>query len=468
MKLYNTLSRAEEVLPNAIEHETLSFYACGPTVYDETHIGHMRKYAMDDILFRTLEYLGYKVNHVMNITDVGHLTGDDDSGDDKLEKGAKKQGKTVWEIAQFYTDKFFETMDALNINRPTHTTKATDHIQDMINLIKQLEEKGYTYQSKETIYFDVTKFENYGKLSGQKLEDKKQAVREEVNIDPDKKHPADFALWFFRTGRFADHTMHWESPWGDGFPGWHIECSAMSMKYLGEQIDIHSGGIDHIPVHHENEIAQSEAATGKKPFVRYWMHHAFLQVEGEKMSKSKGNFYTLKDILDQHIDPLAMRYLFLQTHYRKPMNFTWESVKSANYTLYGLKKQLFALKQIPFDKNPQPKIAEDFRTAFKQALEEDLNMSEALATLWNVVKSPLSSREKITLTTKFEKVLGLNLLSWEPPKNDISGEAIALAEKRIIAKKQKNFEHADELRAQIESLGYTIEDTKDGYDIKKK
>lgn len=466
MKLYDTLSRKEKELP---AKKDLTFYACGPTVYDETHIGHMRKYVMDDILKKTLEFAGYTVNHVMNITDVGHLSGDDDSGEDKLEKGAKKQGKTVWDVAHYYTDIFFETTDALNVERPT-VVKATEHIEEMIELIKKLQEKEFTYETKEAIYFDVTKFADYGKLSGQKLEDKKQAVREEVNIDPEKKHPADFALWFKRVGRFANHTMHWESPWGDGFPGWHIECSAMSMKALNTaQIDVHSGGIDHIPVHHENEIAQSEAATGEKPFVAYWVHHAFLKVNGEKMSKSKENFYTLKDLQEHKIDPLAIRYLFLQTHYRKELNFTWEAAEAAQDSLTRLKKYIISFRN-PSEREKNPELVTKFTEDFKTALENDLNTSQALSVIWEVIKSNLNANEKLELLYSFDKVFGFGFesLQNEYLEQAFPEEILELANKRLEARKAKDFQQSDALRRSIEKKGYEIEDIETGYNLRKK
>src|SRR3989339_1953721 len=342
MKLYNTASRKiEEFIP--LNPPNVTFYSCGPTVYDYTHIGHMRTYVNNDVLKRTLVYLGYKVKHVMNITDVGHLSGDDDSGEDKMEKGAKKYGKTVWDVAKFYTEFFFKTTDALNIIRPNIVCNATEHVEEMIRLIEKLKQNGFVYETKGALYFNVKKFKNYGKLSGQKLEEKIQAVRTEVNVDEDKKHPADFALWFKRVGRFADHTMYWTSPWGEGFPGWHIECSAMSMKYLGDTIDIHSGGIDHVPIHHENEIAQSEAATGK-PFVKYWFHNNFLTVDGQKMSKSLGNFYTIDDIEKNKIDPMSLRLLFLQSHYRQPLNFTWQSARASQEAYKRLREIFINLK----------------------------------------------------------------------------------------------------------------------------
>ncbi len=471
MKLYNTLTRNIEELPTPEMKKSLSFYACGPTVYDETHIGHMRKYTMDDILKRSLTYAGYDVKHVMNITDVGHLSGDDDSGEDKLEKGAKKHGKTVWDVAKYYTEKFFETTDALNIIRPEKVVKATDHIKQMIDLIKKLEEKGYTYETAEAVYFDVTKFPEYGKLSGQKLEDKKQAVREEVNIDPHKKHPADFALWFKRVGRFADHTMHWYKigdhpiPYGDGFPGWHIECSAMSMDALQTaQIDIHSGGIDHIPVHHENEIAQSEAATGKKPFVKYWVHHAFLNVTDEKMSKSKGNYYTLHDVTDHAIDPLAMRYLFLQTHYRQEMNFTWEAAQGAQEAYNKLKNRYLMLSGSTNDSGGGDDS--EFKKRFMNALADDLNLSKALSVVWDLLKSDVSAKEQLVLLNKFDEVLGLKLSETKEEK--IPNEILDLANLREKARLQKNFSRSDEIRKQIYEKGYTVEDTSEGFKIKKK
>ncbi len=467
MKLYNTLARNQETLPTPTQQKIITLYTCGPTVYDETHIGHMRKYAMDDILKRALIAMGHEVNHVMNITDVGHLSGDDDSGDDKLEKGALKQGKTVWELAQYYTDQFFVSMDAVNIRRPDTVMKATDHIADMTELIQKLENNGYTYETSQAIYFDTSKFAQYGKLSGQKLDEKKQAVREEVIMDADKKQPADFALWFKRVGRFADHTMHWPSPWGEGFPGWHIECSAMSMKALGPTIDIHTGGIDHIPVHHENEIAQSEAATGKQ-FVKWWVHHAFLKVDGEKMSKSKENFYTLKDLKKKNIDPFALRYLFLQAHYRKELNFTWESVEAAQNALQKLRRFISDLQQDAKNMGADTKETVEFSNTFMVAIEDDLNTSQALAVVWDVVNSPLSPQSKNDLILSFDQILGLGLADIKKKTVVIPPEIAALAEERILAKQQKDFAKADILRRRIEKKGYVIKDTKQGYSISMK
>jgi len=463
MKLYNTLSRKiEEFVPK--NPPNVSFYACGPTVYDFTHIGHMRTYTNNDVLKRALTYLGYKVNHVMNVTDVGHLSGDDDSGEDKMEKGAKKYGKTVWDVAKFYTEFFFKTIDALNITRPTVTCNATDHVEEMIQLINRLKQNGFIYETKEAVYFDVLKFKNYGKLSGQKLEEKMQAVREEVNVDKEKKHPADFALWFKRVGRFADHTMHWPSPWGDGFPGWHIECSAMSMKYLGETIDIHSGGIDHVPVHHENEIAQSEGATDKQ-FVKIWFHNNFLTVDGQKMSKSLGNFYTLDDIEKNKINPISLRLLFLQSHYRQPLNFTWQSARASLEAFNRLKEIALNLKpQNNLTSLKSPK-ALAFQKQFVDAISQDLQTAQAVAIMWDMIKSDITNEEKYYLLTDFDKVFGLNLNNVLEEK--IDANIIILAERRLEARKKRDFDASDRLRTKIEKAGFKIEDKGETYTIKK-
>ncbi|PIP14801.1 cysteine--tRNA ligase [Candidatus Roizmanbacteria bacterium CG23_combo_of_CG06-09_8_20_14_all_35_49] len=466
MKLYNTLSRKiEEFKP--LNPPNVSLYTCGPTVYDYTHIGHMRTYVNNDILKRTLIFLGYKVKHVMNITDVGHLTGDDDWGEDKLEKGAKKTGKTVWEVAKFYTDFYFQTTDALNILRPDIICKATDHIKKMLQLINQLEKKGFTYKTKEAVYFDTSKFVSYGKLSGQKLEEKLKGARDDVYLDPGKKNPTDFALWFFRVGRFKDHTMHWDSPWSDGFPGWHIECSAMSMKYLGETIDIHTGGVDHIPLHHENEIAQSEGATGK-PFVRFWFHNNFLMVNNQKMSKSLNNFYTVDDLKKHEIEPLAIRYLFLQSHYRQILNFTWQSAKAAQEGLNKLRNIIIDLKKnnsLTRQSVNSLTKSTSFRESFIKRLENDLQTSEAIAVMWKMLRSDLSHKQKLELFFNFDQVLGLKL--DEVKEKKIPKEIIKLAEERLQARKIGDFKKSDELRKKIELKDYGILDTKEGFKIRK-
>ncbi len=452
LTLYNTATRSiEEFTP--LNPPTVTMYACGPTVYDNTHIGHMKKYIGDDILRRTLTLLGYDVKHVMNITDVGHLSDDGDAGEDKLEKGAKKEGKTVWEIAAFYTDQFESTMRGVGVLPPTLQVKATDHIPEMITLNEKLQEKGFAYETDQALYFDVSKDPKYGEFSGQKLSEKEVGARDDVVIDPKKRNPADFVLWFKRIGKFADHAMYWPSPWGDGFPGWHIECSAMSMKYLGEILDIHTGGIDHIPVHHENEIAQSECATGHQ-FVRFWVHHEFLNVKGEKMSKSKNNFYTIDDIHSHGIDPLAARLLFMQTSYRKPINFTWEALESAHGQLKKLQK--FARAQDDIGT-----LSVQHQQAFIDALSDDLNTAKALAVVWELLGDiELSNPDKWATLLSFDQVLGLDLKNT--PKLEITDDAKALIAERNTARANKDFALSDELRSKLESLGYEVLDTKEG------
>jgi cysteinyl-tRNA synthetase len=452
LNIYNTKTRSIEAF-EPLNPNTVTLYACGPTVYDFTHIGHMRKYIGDDILKRTLILLGYTVTHVMNITDVGHLSDDADTGEDKLEKGAKREGKSVWDIAQSYTDYFHKTMQAVNVLPPTHETKATDHIPAMIALVEKLIAKGFAYETPQAIYFDTSKDADYGKLSGQKLTEKEVAARDDVVIDPDKKHPADFSLWFKRIGHFADHAMYWPSPWGDGFPGWHIECSAMSMQYLGETIDIHTGGIDHIPVHHENEIAQSECATGHE-FVRYWVHYDFLTVDGVKMSKSLNNFYKLDDILVRNIDPLATRLLFLQTSYRKPLNFTWDALLAAE-------QQLKKLQKFASHRTDGGKPNTGYIEKFKAALSDDLNTARALALVWELIADKtLSAADAWATLEIFDDVLGLELELV--PLFTIDADSQRLRELRDIARKNKNYEESDRLRDELLARGYEVLDTPEG------
>ena len=452
LNLYNTKSRSvEPFVP--LNASTVTMYACGPTVYDYTHIGHMRKYIGDDIIRRTLTLLGYEVNHVMNITDVGHLTNDSDHGDDKFEKKAQSEGKSVWAVAELYTDYFDKSMRAVNVLPPVHQTKATDHIPEMVALVETLIAKGFAYETAEAIYFDVAKDAEYGKLSGQKLSDKFEGVREDVVVDKDKKHPADFSLWFKRVGKFTDHAMYWASPWGDGFPGWHIECSAMAMKYLGETIDIHTGGIDHIPVHHENEIAQSECATGHD-FVKYWVHHNFLDINEEKMSKSKSNFYTLEDIEGHNIDPVAMRLLCMQTSYRKSLNFTWDSLTVADTQLKKLQK--FAARQ-----QTVGTIHSSYLEKFTHALCDDINTAVAMATVWELLgDATVPDADTWATLLKFDEVLGLDLVAV--PKFVITEKAHRLVIERDLARASKDYALSDKLRADLEDLGYIVLDTTEG------
>lgn len=460
MRIFNSLTRKiEEFEP--IDPPHVGMYTCGPTVYDYTHIGHGRKYINDDVLRRTLTYLGYKVTLVENVTDVGHLVSDADTGEDKMEKGAAKMGKTVWEVAQFYLDDFLKVTELLNILPPDVLARATDNIAEQIAMISKLMEKGYAYETDEAVYFDISKFPDYDKLFGQKLAEKEVAVRSGVVAGEEKRNPADFALWFKRKGRFANHQMHWDSPWSDGFPGWHIECSAMSIKYLGERFDIHTGGEDHLPVHHPNEIAQSEAATGKKPFVKYWVHHAFLTVGGQKMSKSLGNFIRVSDVVEKGFDPLVLRYLFLTTHYRKQINFTWEALEGAQTALSKLRQLVAGWEE------PAIGCAE-FEGKFKEAIEDDLNMPEALAIVWEMAKSDYPGKAKKKSILKFDEVLGLNLKeSTKIRSYEVTNEIKELLEKREELRKEKRFEEADKVREQIEAKGYEVEDTLEGSKVRK-
>lgn len=450
MKLYNTLSRTIEDF-EPISPPRVGIYTCGPTVYDFTHIGHLRKYINDDVLVKILKSNKFDVKHVMNITDVGHLTSDEDAGEDKLEKGAKKEGKTVLEVAKFFEEDFFKSLRFVNIERPDVVALATEHIDDQVALIEILSKKGFTYKTSQAIYFDVSKFPGYTKLSGQKLDDKITGARSDVVVDNQKRNPADFALWFFTIGRFKDHVLRWPAPFGEGFPGWHIECSAMSMKYLGLSFDIHTGGIDHIPVHHTNEIAQSEAATGQM-FVKYWVHSAFLTVDGEKMSKSLGNFYRINDIVNKGFNPLAYRYLTFQTHYRSEMNFTWKALEAAQVALDRLYEIASGFTQVHKDTNIE------FERDFQDALNQDLNMPKAISVMWDMLKSKTSDSIKAATLFEMDKVLGLKIQENSRRLINIPDKIREMVGERNKLRKEKRFNAADKLRKDIEKLGYVIED----------
>lgn len=450
MQLYNTLTRKiEEFYP--LHEDFVRLYTCGPTVYDYTHIGHLRKYINDDILRRTLELDGYAVKHVMNITDVGHLASDADTGEDKLEKGAKKFGKSVLEVARFFESDFWQSLDSVNTERPTIVARATEHIKDQIELIEILEEKGFTYRTDQAIYFDVSKFPDYNRLSGQSLEEQMTGARDDVVVDTQKKNPQDFALWFFTVGRFADHALRWDSPWGEGFPGWHIECSAMAMSYLGPQLDIHTGGIDHIPVHHTNERAQSEAASGVE-FVKFWVHHAFLLVDDEKMSKSLANFYTVKDLQEKKLSPLAYRYLVLQTHYRSEMNFTWKSLNAAQNALDHIYEIALSLGTEKGDG------LIEYERDFLDALNLDLNAPKALSILWEMLRSKGADRDKLASLIYMDQVLGLKILEQVDAMQNIPPEIQALLAERQKARRDKKYGESDKIRTEIESKGYIVKD----------
>ncbi|MBQ8749773.1 MAG: cysteine--tRNA ligase [Clostridia bacterium] len=464
IKLYNSLTKKISDFYPINDDGTVKMYSCGPTVYNFPHIGNMRAYLFMDLLRRVLKYNKYKVYGVMNITDVGHLTSDEDEGEDKMEKSAKKENKSVYEIAQFYTDAFLKDLNALNIDLPEKIVKATDHIQEMIDFILQLEKNGFTYKISDGIYFDTSKFADYGKLSGMALEEKLAGARVEVNAE--KRNPTDFALW-----KFVDenHIMKWASPFGVGCPGWHIECSAMGTKYLGEHFDIHTGGIDHLPVHHENEIAQNNCALGHK-VVERWLHCEFLQIDGGKMSKSLGNVYTLNDLSEKGFSPLDFRYFTLQTSYRKKQNFTFVAIESSKTALSRLRTLVNSNKDVK-RKLTSDEIAKltNFSIAFTDAINDDLNSPLALGVLWDMLKEMPKSEDVYALAIRFDEVLGLDL---DKDFNDdesleIPNEIVELAKARLEARKAKDFAKADELRNQIESQGYKVLDTKDGFEISK-
>ncbi|HSW48010.1 MAG TPA: cysteine--tRNA ligase [Candidatus Saccharimonadales bacterium] len=461
LKLYNSLSRKIETF-KPINPKEIGVYTCGPTVYDFAHIGNFRTYTTSDILVRALKFNGFNVKYIMNLTDVGHLTGDNlgdaDTGEDRMEKAAKKEGKTAWDVAEFYTDAFLKDYDALNLEQPERFAKATDHIKEQIDLVSKLEKKGFTYATTDGIYFDTSKFKNYGELSD--LDQIKEGARVEINDE--KKNPRDFALWKFSKTDEKRH-MEWKSPWGNGFPGWHIECSAMSMKYLGESFDIHAGGVDLKQTHHPNEIAQAEAATGKK-FVNYWVHSAFILIQGERMSKSLGNNYRLYDLEKSGYHPMSLRYLYLQAHYRKELNFTFPSLDGAENALKKL------LQDIALWNEPAGALPE-YDKRFLDAINDDLNTPQALAVMWEMVKSDHPTAAKAKTLFKMDQVLGLNLFeNREVIKRDqgiVPDEIKAMVREREQLRREKRFNLADQLRRKIEKLGYVIEDSKTGPKARK-
>ena len=460
MKLYNTMSRRiEDFVPIVPGH--VSMYCCGPTVYNYAHIGNLRTYIFEDILKRTLRRAGYSVKHVMNITDVGHLTGDGDDGEDKMEKSARESGKTVWDIAEFYTKAFFRDEEALDIIRPDIVCKATDHINDMIALIKRLEEGGHTYTAGGNVHFSIDSIDDYGKLARLNIDELKSGAR--IEVDSSKKNPKDFVLWFTNS-KFAGQAMTWDSPWGRGYPGWHIECSAMSMKYLGEHFDIHCGGIDAIPVHHTNEIAQSEAATGKT-WVNYWCHGEFLLMGNAKMSKSSGGFVTLQTLLDKGYNALDYRYFCLTGHYRSQLRFSYEALDAAKSAREGLVERVCQLKaEVAPSSAPSEKAAE-YMKAFDDAMENDLSAPQALSLLWKLVKDgEVSSADKLAAIYHMDEILGLDLAKAEAPKKEAVGteDDLKLLEERTAAKKAKDFKRADEIRDELKRRGFNVKDTPSG------
>jgi len=464
MKIYNTLSRQKEEF-KPLEGNEVRIYSCGPTVYNYAHIGNLRTYIFMDTLRRVLKLNGYKLKHVMNITDVGHLVSDADEGEDKMAKAAKAQQKTPEEIAEYYTNVFFEDIKSLNIETPEIVVKATDHIMSMIEFVVSLVEKGYAYETSDGIYFDIEKFPEYGKLSRINLEDQLAGAR--VSVNDEKRHPADFALWKKAP---KEHIMQWNSPWGMGYPGWHIECSAMARDYLGEEFDIHTGGVDHIPIHHENEIAQSEALTGKQT-VKYWMHAEFLLVDGGKMSKSLGNTYTIKDLKHRGFEPLAYRYFCLNGHYRNKLNFTFDALTAASKALDRFYEALSQHKE--GKDNVSDELIEDFEKEFLDAVNDDLNIPQALGVVWKALRNTEKSRKIYDFVIKTDNVLGLDMENQVAKREEakrnaeskVSDEVLELIRIRAEAKKNKDYAKADAIRDQLKEMGIKIIDTPEGTKI---
>jgi len=457
MRLYNSIYK-KVVDFKPLNPDIVTMYACGPTVYKDAHIGNFRTYTLSDLISRSLTFYGYNVKFIMNLTDVGHLVADGDEGEDKIEKSAKEEGKTAKDIATFYTNKFLIDYDLLNLTKPLKFTKATDYIEAQIKLIKTLEQKGYTYQTSDGIYYDTSKFDNYGQLSGLRADSVKEGAR--VNINLEKKNPTDFALWKFST-REEKRQQEWMSPWGMGFPGWHIECSAMCLTELGETVDIHVGAEDLKMVHHQNEIAQSEAATDKK-FVKYWVHGGFLTIDETTMSKSLGNIFTVADVIEQELNPLALRYFYMTAHYRVPLNFSWNALKSAQNSLNKVYEIVETLEEkaaaVPSEKH---------MVRFNEAIENDLNMPRALAVMWELLKSDLEGPVKIATLLKMDKIFGFKIddhVGFEIPENILN-----LAKSRSEYRKSGIWDKADMVRREILSLGYIVSDIADGtFEIRRK
>ncbi|MDP2944176.1 MAG: cysteine--tRNA ligase [bacterium] len=481
--LYNTLTKKKEEF-KPLRRGAVGLYTCGPTVYNFAHIGNLRSYLFEDFLVRVLKYNGYKLKRVMNVTDVGHLTGDMDMGEDKMERGAAREGKSAWDIAEFYLQAFKKDLIALNILEPDIWCKATDNISEQIKMIKTLEVKGYTYKTTDGVYFDTSKIKNYNKLSHVPLAELKEGARVEKNAE--KKNQTDFALWKFSppAGGGRARQMEWKSPWGVGFPGWHIECSAMSLKFLGSQLDIHCGGIDHINIHHTNEIAQSEAATGKK-FFNYWLHNAFLNIAGgKKMAKSADNFLTLQNALvNKGLDPLAFRFAALQVHYRKPMEYSEDGIKQAQAELDALRiscQLSFEWRRIRemsksgvYEEKKTGKIDEDFKKKFLSAINDDLNLPQALAVVFSVLKAKINAADKRATILDFDKILGLSLEKVDEKTDEVKLTDLPepmqdLVQRRQSARLLKEWELADNLRKRLKENGYIMEDMKDGYKLSHK
>lgn len=469
LELYNTMGRSMQKFTPRTPGK-VGFYGCGPTVYNYAHIGNLRAFVFQDTLARSLRFLGYEVTHVMNVTDIGHLTGDNDDGEDKMVNQAREKGQSVLEVAEFYTKAFFDDIDRLNILRPTVMCKATDHVDQMIRLIQRIEANGHTYSAGGNLYFDISTFPGYGALANFNPDDLKAGTR--VDIDENKRNPFDFVLWFTKS-KFENQALVWDSPWGRGYPGWHIECSAMSMEYLGEQFDIHTGGIDHIQIHHTNEIAQSEGATGKK-WVNYWLHNEFLVMDKGKMSKSSGEFLTLQYLIDKGFDPLDYRFFLLGGHYRSQLTFSWESMESARNSRRSLVQRLARITEnaeaVP-ESLPADSPANEWIDRFRADIEQDLSTPRALSQLQGLIRdTDVPPAEALAAVALMDRVLGLNLIenaaalvASSKETGDLDdGRIDALIAERADAKKAKNFARADEIRNQLKESGIILEDTASG------
>ena len=455
VRLHNTLSRQKEEL-KPLRPGKIGLYTCGPTVYNFQHVGNYRTYIFEDILVRTLEHFGYEVQREINITDVGHLVSQGDEGEDKMEVGAAREGKSAWDIAKFYTDAFVEDCRELDIRLPARLLRATDHIPEQIALVQELEKKGFIYRTSDGLYFDTAKFPAYDRLAGKEhIEGIRAGARVEAN--PEKKHPTDFAVWKF-SPKDKHRQMEWDSPWGKGFPGWHIECSAMAMKYLGPTFDIHCGGVDHIPIHHSNEIAQSEAATGK-PFVKVWLHGEFLLMNNAKMAKSEGGFVTVKALKEHGVDPLDYRYHCLTAHYRKQLDFSWESLEAAKVSRRRLKAFVESLNG-----SSSPACADHLK-AFEDALSDDLNIPKALGVVHECISSDVPPGAKKKLLELADGIFRLGLFQKDAA---IAPELQALLDERAAARQSKDFKRTDELREVLSSKGILVEDTKAGQKWRRK
>lgn len=458
IKLYNTLTREKEDF-KPIEANRVKIYSCGPTVYSYPHIGNYRAYLFMDSLRRVLKYNGYELLHAMNITDVGHLVSDADEGEDKMMKAARIEKKDPYEIAEFYMNIFLDGLEKLNISKPEIICRATEHIKIMEYYVKRIIENGYAYETDKTIYFDTSKLDKYGILSKIKIDEQKAGAR--VEFDTQKKNNVDFAIWIKAD---ENHIMKWDSFWGKCYPGWHLECSAMSQHYLGDVFDIHTGGVDHIPIHHENEIAQSKGATGKIP-AHYWMHCEFLQINGGKMSKSLGNLYTLDDLEKRGYEPLVLKMFNYGSHYRTQINFTWEALNSAKIALKRLKEGYS--NHLAGNENIDKTVIDEFEERFHKEINDDLNLTNAMSIVWEVIRYPKKSKDFADLLRKFDEVLALDIDKPMKQMEDIPEEVKKLVEDRTKARAEKKWDLSDEIRNEIIKLGYNVKDTKDGMVVEK-